>query len=370
MAHWNVYVGAFTKEFTQEIEQLNKTADIFWRGNHPGLRGTPSQGIERLSFDDDTGVLRHVETTTDDIVSPQYLALHPKLPVVYAAEFARPGRLSAFVIRQDGTLVRGSRTESSGELAVAVTVHPSGNCAYVAHWGDGTLAVLPLDAEGMVTTAEPVAPARSRDGRSARHHEARVTPGGNGLLVTDIGREELVAFGVAPDGALSSSPTARINFPGSSPRHIEFHPSGRFVYIVGERGSMLHVLEAEDGIPRKILHSYSTAPPGYEGKNTPSELDLHPDGQTLYVGNRGSDYVTIFSLDASGTAEPLGYQPSLGRSPRGVRVDPTGRYLLVANRDSGSIVVFEIEQDRRLNPIGAPVDAPAPSSIVFAGTSK
>ena len=365
MAHWNVYVGGFTREFAQEIEQLNKTADIFWRGNHPGLRGTPSQGIERFGFDDGTGTLRRTETTAGDLISPQYLALHPRLPVVYAAEFGRPGRLSALVVRPDGALARGSRTGPSGELAVAVSVHPSGNCAYVAHWGDGTLAVVPLDAEGMVAMAGSAATAGRRDGPSARHHEARVTPRGNGLLVTDIGREELIAFGLDAGGTLSTSPTARISLPGTSPRHIEFHPSGRFVYVVGERGSMLHILEAEDGIPRKILHSYSTVPPGYQGKSTPSELSIHPDGHTIYVGNRGSDCITIFSLDDCGTAKPLGYQPSLGRSPRGVRIDPTGRYLLVANRDSGNIAVFKIERDRRLTPVGEPVDASSPSSIVF-----
>jgi 6-phosphogluconolactonase len=97
----------------------------------------------------------------------------------------------------------------------------------------------------------------------------------------------------------------------------------------------------------------------------PSELHLHPDGRTLYVGNRGSNHVTIFSVDGSGGVEPLGQHPSLGRSPRAVRVDPTGKYLVVANRDSGGLMVLEIGRDRLLSPVGEPVEARAPSSIVF-----
>jgi 6-phosphogluconolactonase len=159
----------------------------------------------------------------------------------------------------------------------------------------------------------------------------------------------------------------RIEFPPeSAPRHIAFHPSGRVVYVLGERDSRLHVLKAEHGVPSRILGSYLTMPPGYRGRNTPSELDLHPDGATVYVGNRGSDCVTIVSLDEEGGVEIRDHQPTLGRGPRPVRVDPTGGYLLVGNVDSGDVVAFQINDDRSPTPRGRPVDVPSPSSFVFA----
>jgi 6-phosphogluconolactonase len=364
---WHLYVGTFTKEFGQEIQQLNATTSIFWRGSHPGLQTTPATGLERFSFDDRTGTLRYVDSTTCEISTPQYIALHPRLPVVYAAEFGRPSRLSAFAIRADGTLERVARPDSLGELAIAVSVHPSGEHAYVAHWGDGSLTSFQLDANGVPGAPHRIAPPDRHSGPAgSQHHEVCVAPGGNGVLVTDIGSGELVVYAADEHGALSSVPTARISFPaGCAPRHLEFHPSGRFVYMVGEQDSMLHVLEAEDGLPTKILASHSTRPHGHDGSNVPSELHLHPDGRTLYVGNRGSNHVTIFSVDGSGGVEPLGQHPSLGRSPRAVRVDPTGKYLVVANRDSGGLMVLEIGRDRLLSPVGEPVEARAPSSIVF-----
>lgn len=366
MTLWHLYVGTFTKEFGQEIQQLNATTNIFWRGSHPGLQTTPSTGLERFSFDDRTGALRYVDSTTCEISTPQYVALHPKLPVVYAAEFGRPSRLSAFAIRDDGSLKRVARPDSLGELAIAVSVHPSGEHAYVAHWGDGSLTSFQLDANGRPTAPQRITPPEGRDGPGSQHHEVCVAPGGNGVLVTDIGRSELVVYPADERGTLAPVPTARISFPaGCAPRHLEFHPSGRLVYMIGEQDSMLHVLEAEDGLPTKVLASHSTRPSGHNGSNTPSELHLHPDGHTLYVGNRGSNHITIFSVDGSGGVEPLGQHPSLGRSPRAVRVDPTGKYLLVANRDSGGLVVLEIGQDRLLSPVGEPVEARAPSSIVF-----
>jgi len=365
MAQWNVYVGTFTQEFADHIRQLNAAADIFWRGNHPGLLATPSTGIERLSFDDETGELRLLEATKDEIASPQHVALHPTLPVLYAAEFGQPGRLSAFAIQPDGTLVRRSRVESLGDFAVSVAVHPRGHCAYVAHWGDGVLSVIPLDAEGTPLGATAVPPLEQVGGPSARLHQASVTPGGNALIATEIGLEELVIFELDPDGTVRSPPVTRMDFPESSPRHVHFHPSGNVVYLVGERGSRLDVLEAEAGVPSRVLASYPSAPPGFIGKNSLSEVDLHPDGRTLYVGNRGSDRLTIFTLNKAGRVLTLAHEPCGGKSPRGVKVSPNGRHLLVANRDSGTLVVFDIKPGGRLRPAGDPVAIPAPSSIVF-----
>src|SRR3984957_9992059 len=118
MGRCNVYVGTFTEEFE-------------W------LVGRPSKGIEQFEFDDTNGTLHHLETVTG-LRSPQYLEMHPTLPVLYAAEFAHPGRLTAFAVNRDGKLKGQSTTTSLGELAVAVSVHPTGEFAYVANWGSNS----------------------------------------------------------------------------------------------------------------------------------------------------------------------------------------------------------------------------------------
>src|SRR5262245_26220232 len=145
MAVWNVYVGTFTAEFR-------------W------LTGPAGKGIDRFAFDDATGSLRYLETTTG-VQSPQYLAPHRRLPVLYAAEFAVPGRLTTFAIGRNGSLQRASMTPSLGEMAVAVSIHPSARRAYVANWGSGTLAALTLDPDGMVLRADPIALLKRRDSR-------------------------------------------------------------------------------------------------------------------------------------------------------------------------------------------------------------
>jgi 6-phosphogluconolactonase len=373
---WDVYVGTLTKEFASEIANLRKGSNDPWRGNAKKVgmddRGYPqggrfAEGVEHFAFDDADGSIRYVDGVTD-LVCPQYVTLHPTLPVLYTAEWARPSRLSAFTILPDGSLKKGSSTPSLGELAVAVAVHPSGKTAYVAHWGDGALSAVPLDDEGMVGPAAAIV-AGDPEGITGRahHHQVVVTPNGRTVLVTDVGADELLAYASDGDGNVSPEPVARLAFPaGSGPRHLELHPSGNFLYVLGEWDSLLHVVAATDGIPTAIVGSVPTTPPGHEGKDKTSEIHLHPDGRTLYVGNRSSNSITAFSVDASGgEVRPIDHEPSLGHGPAAVRVDPSGRYVVVGNVYSGSFAVFGIDSDGGLESLGAPVEARSPRSFVF-----
>jgi 6-phosphogluconolactonase len=384
MTRWNLYAGAFTKEFEKVFAGLSNSDNSWERawvtggtqssGWKPDAGGPPrgghfSAGIERFSFDDVTGELRHLEPVGGDLVNPQSLALHPALPVVYAAEYARDGRIIALGVRRDGSLEWQGALRSAGELAISVAVHPSGKMAYVAHFGDGTLTSFPLDGNGMLLGAELVVRGSGWEDseRFSRHHQVRATPSGNGVLVTDVARDELVMYGSDADGVLDPEPKARVKFPPrSGPRHLEFHPSGRWIYVVDERVSVLHVLAAHDFVPGAIHGTYSTVPPTYDGNNRPSELHLHPDGQTLLVGNRGFDSVTIFSVTDAGGVEAIGYEPGLGGNLSALRIDPPGRHLIVGNGRPGNLAVFEIDANRSLHAVSAPVELPAPRSLVFA----
>jgi 6-phosphogluconolactonase len=347
-----MYVGAFTAEFGR-------------------LTGAPGHGIERFRFDDATGSILHVETVTG-ITSPQYLTLHPRNRTLYAAEFAAPGQLTSFLIRPDGSLERRSTIESLGHRAVAVSVHPTANRAYVANYGTGNLTEFTLDSSGIALAAQPIIPDGQQGavadsaGTKARPHHIRTTALGDGILVAYAGLDVLAAYAFEADGTLRSTPVMEIDFPlGSAPRHLEIDPSGNFVYVVGERSSELYVLVTKEGVPTGPKTTYRMAPPGYEGKNTPSEIKLHSPSQTLYVGLRGSDQISALHLDHSGHVEAIGYHSAAGRGPRGLTIDPTGRYVAVANTDSGNIAVFNIGDDGALYPAGEPVPTPSPSSIVF-----
>ena len=71
----------------------------------------------------------------------------------------------------------------------------------------------------------------------------------------------------------------------------------------------------------------STLPEGYSGRRLCSQIQIHPEGKYLYVGNRGHDSIASFLIDeGSGTLASIGWT-SVGPVPRAFALDPTGNFL-------------------------------------------
>lgn len=366
MSLWTVYVGCFTNDIWSYYPRPARDAS------------QPSDGIEQLLFDDEHGTIQHLGSHDGDLSSPQYLAVHPTLPVLYAADFADPGRLTSFTMDRDQQLSRQSTIGTKGSMASAVAVHPSGSHAYVAHLGDGVVSSCEVDSEGALGDSEvihssPVGIDAGRPtnqlfgykGAGPRSHQVRATPNGNALLLTDVALDEVVTYGLTQAGEPSPEPIGRIQFPeGSAPRHVEFHPSGEVVYVVGEQDGHLYVLEADESVPTRITNRIPLPPLGYERRTLPSELALHPHCSTLVVGLRGPDCIAVIAVDDTGRVRVDHHESSRGRDPRAVRFDPSGQHVLVGNWQSNNVAVLALEGSR-LREVGQPVHVPSPSSIVF-----
>lgn len=346
---FDLYVGTFTQR-------------------HPGMSAEPALGVEHLVYDPRS---RHVESrdVTLGSASPAYMRMHPSLPVLYAAEFSTPGGLGIYRVLADRSLQYCGTVGSIGDLAVAVDVHPSGGYAYVANWGSGGVTAYRLDNDGVPREGEALTPCTTRnvtDSATWRPHEVRPAPSGGAVLVPYTGLDVLVVYSTDDDGAVSGPPVREIAFPpGSGPRHLEFHPSGRWLYVVGERDSTLYVLAADAGVPSSIRSSVPTLRPDVDQPNEISEIAVHPRGDALYVGNRGANSIATFSANDDGSVELVGQQPCLGWGPRALTIDEAGSTLAVADYESGEIELFAVRQDRSLTPLADPTRSHAPSSLVI-----
>jgi 6-phosphogluconolactonase len=151
--------------------------------------------------------------------------------------------------------------------------------------------------------------------------------------------------------------------PGSGPRHIAFHPNGRFFYVSNEMGSTVTVFawDGELGF-LKPLQSLSTLPESFTGQNDVAHGALTPNGEFLYVSNRGHNSLAAFSVDSqTGLLAPAGHTPTQGDWPRNFCIDSDGERLYAANQHSGSIAVFSIDPSSgALEPTREMIHVPAP----------
>jgi 6-phosphogluconolactonase len=320
--------------------------------------GGASRGIYRFELDLETG-----EPTTPVLAAeapnPAFLALHPSGRVLYALsevtelDGQRSGAVSAFALDPaTGALAFMNRVPSGGPGPCHVTVDRAGRNVLVANYVGGSVAVLPVSADGRLQQPSSLQQHHGTGPNAARQE----APHAHGIVLDrkerfafapDLGADRIFIYDFdAAHGVLRShAPPAAALAPGSGPRHVAFHPDGRFLYAINELLSTVTAFRydaANAGLT--AFQTVSTLPPGFSGRNTTAEIAVSADGRFLYGSNRGHDSIAVFSIDApSGRLSPIGHVPTGGRTPRHFALDPTGRWLLAANQDSGNVVVFRLE---------------------------
>jgi 6-phosphogluconolactonase (cycloisomerase 2 family) len=127
---------------------------------------------------------------------------------------------------------------------------------------------------------------------------------------------------------------------GTGPRHFDFHPNGRYVYLLGELSGQVLVFDYSSG----MLTQKQTIASDTVGAHGSADIHVSPDGRFVYASNRlKADGIAIFTVNPDdGKLTKIGYQPT-GLHPRNFAITPNGKYLLVACRDDNKIQVFSID---------------------------
>ncbi len=343
--------------------------------------GPKSQGIYAFRFDPRTGALTPLGLAAQT-VNPTFLALNPRRPLLYAVnevdEFKgeASGGVSAFALdRATGKLESLNQQPSGGRGPCHLAVDASGRWLAVANYVGGSVALLPLQADGRLAPATSVIQhygTSANPQRQAGPHAHCVTfdPAGQFVFACDLGLDKVLSYRLDPDQGLlhpNTVPWASVP-PGAGPRHLCFTPDGRHAYLICEMGSRIiaFAYEPAQGALDEV-QSVSTLPDGFRGRNTAAEIAVHPSGKFLYGSNRGDDSLAVFALEGrTGQLTLRQRVASGGKTPRHFALDPTGRWLLAANQDSDNLVVFRLDRRTgKLTPIGHAVTLGAPVCVTF-----
>jgi 6-phosphogluconolactonase len=338
-------------------------------------RSGKAEGILVYERDPATGRLTLLHTVLER--DPSFLAFDPTKRYLFAVNELRAsqgegmGTIASFAVdQQTGALTFLSRQSTVGGEPCHVTTDPTGTVLLVANHEHGSVAVFPLDAAGRIgpltdlVQHEGSGPAPSQKGPHA--HFVTFDPTEQRVLVADKGIDKVMIYRLnAAQGKLAphDPPFVRLH-PGATPRHIAFHPSGRFVYVNGEADLTVTAF-AYDGASGACeeIHYLSTLPEGARAeRQSTAQILVHPNGRFLYVSNRGHDSIAIFAVDQeTGRLTALGHEPTQGQTPRNFVIDTTGTFLYAANQNSDTIVHFRIAPATgQLTPTGdvTPVGAP------------
>ncbi len=291
--------------------------------------------------------------------NPSFLAIHPSRRYLYAVneigDFGgrAAGAVSAFVVDGDTGGLRSLNQQSSvGSGPCHLIVDATGRFVLVANYGSGSVAVLPIQADGSLAEASDfvqhhgasVNPQR-QEGPHA--HSIILDPANRFAFVADLGLDKLMIYRFDADGGkLTPNKPASVSVsPGAGPRHFTFHPNGRYAYVINELDNTVTAFAYDAG--SGALHArqtLSTLPEGYAQTSYCADIHVAPNGRFLYGSNRGHDSIAIFSIDDAGRLSSLGQEPTRGRWPRNFALDPSGRFMWVANQESDGITIFAVDE--------------------------
>ncbi|MDQ3001923.1 MAG: lactonase family protein [Fibrobacterota bacterium] len=334
------------------------------------------EGIYHFSMNSETGEIIRLKTMVG-VVNPSFLAIEPGGRFLYAvneveAYYGRPeGALSAFAIEPvTGDLRFLNQQSSQGGSPCHLSLDHTGRYLFVANYGGGCVAVFPLHSDGALSPVSSHIRHQGSGPRQDRQEAPHVhcilpDPFNRHVLAVDLGIDRILAYGFDPDrGVLrpAAAPAYRAN-PGSGPRHLSFHPNGKWAYVVHElEARVSHLVYNGMNGALAELGSVSCLPPGFTAENYAAGIQVDPRGRFLYVSNRGHDSIVHYRIDeGDGSLEFAGSSPTGGKYPRHFTLDPAGNFLLAANQRSDSVSVFRVDaHNGSLENTGMSASVPSP----------
>jgi 6-phosphogluconolactonase len=144
------------------------------------------------------------------------------------------------------------------------------------------------------------------------------------------------------------------------------HPNGKLLFIVNELGNSVTVVKLLENGGFKIEETVSTLPADFLKPNTCADIHLSPEGNFLYVSNRGMNTISIYSVqEKEAKIKLIGHEDTKGEMPRNFTLTPDGDYLLVANQNTNNIVAFKRNAETGLLTFIDQINAFKPVCLLF-----
>ena len=290
------------------------------------------------------------------------MALSPDHKFLHVALRAEPFTVASFAIdRASGRLTHLGNAPLDASMAYA-TVDKSGKWLLCASYPQGKLTINPIGHDGRVA-----APPKQVITDRPKAHCVLVDAADKHAYCSVLSQDLIMQLKFDPQtGTLSPNTPAEIKTKaGAGPRHMTFHPSGRFLFLITETTATIgsYAVDKATGT-LKELQFVNMLGADYKGDIAAADLHVTPNGHFLYGSERKTSSLVGFRVDERGMLTPLGSWPT-ETTPRGFAIDPRGKFLLSVGLDSNHLTVYAIAADGTLSPVKQYAVGKMPNWIEF-----
>jgi 6-phosphogluconolactonase len=329
---------------------------IFFVGSYTHLTmNGKGQGVYTCGLEPSTGKLTLLETLP--LTNPAYLVLDKESKYMFALEESSADlnpHVHSFRVAGNCQLEPLSQRPIPGAYACHLGVDVEKKFLAVANYGTGNVILYGVKDGHLTAQLDDV----QHQGKSVNEqrqegphaHAIVFSPDNQFLFVADLGLDEVKSYKFST-GKLEFHSTFKTK-PGAGPRHLEFHPNGKHVFIINELDTTVVLTRYQHGTLSEV-QTLQTLPNDYTGQRWAAAIHVSPNGKNIYVSNRTHDSIAVFAFDeASERLELIQHIPSGGTIPRDFSPDPTGKFLITANQNSDNLFSFWIDETGRLEPTG------------------
>ena len=315
--------------------------------------GKKPNALKIVEVDADTGEI--AVRGSLPVANATYIAVNRARTRLYTSladpkgEKGKNGGVAVYALDPSGRAPAHLETLMTGHPAPChLSLSPDEKKLVFAEYGRGTAGWVDLKADGTfaketlmgIVSEDPTGPNKPRQDRP-HCHCARVTPDGKYICIVDLGTDRVKIYS-AKNGAfvrdLVTTPA------GAGPRHITFHPNGRFAFLLFELENYVTSYSYADGHFTPIQQLKLT-PEGFTDFSKAAAIKLSADGSELYCSNRGHESIAIFSVNAdTGAIKRRGIVKLDGAFPWDFELLPGEKVLAVGFQKDGALRTYRYDR--------------------------
>lgn len=270
------------------------------------------------------------------------MTVSPDKRFIYVASRGEPRVVSSFKIEPTSGELTYIGNQIMDDSIAYITTDRTGKYLISASYPQHKIIINSISQQGLVQKQLQIL----NDYPNA--HAILIDKNNRYVLVPTLGDDRVYQFEFdSISGLLESSSQAYMNLEKKSgPRHLTFHPNGKYVYVIGESDASVHVFDfnLKSGTLKEKQTIFTLASKYKDKRKAAADIHITPDGNFLYSSERLSSTISGFKVNSStGTLTPIEVVQTEKR-PRGFSIDPTGKFLLVVGQRSNKMSSYNINK--------------------------
>lgn len=263
-----------------------------------------------------------------------WVAAHPTQQIMYTTS---------------GYSVRSYKLGSKGEISflgdvmttgqgVHVDIDKTGRWAFVASYSQNAVEVVALEDQNFVPSK--VNQLLGEDGFCSKAHQIRISKNNKFAYVPCLGNDHIRVLKFDENKGTLIMTTPAMVAAGAGPRHLDFDPKKKYIYVLNEKASSISIFENKKGLVN--LATVSSRPPGKPEGSASSDIHVSDDGKFLYAVNRQPSHeIGVFRITDETYLEHVEHVSGEGEHARSFALSPDGKSLLLGNTNFSNIVIYE-----------------------------